>query len=76
MEERRGVAWIGIIELRFALAAGGSRGIMSSGCLLRLAVVIERLLKTYHYWVRGPLGLRALSRECRTWCEKFSVCID
>ena len=60
--------WVGMIGgLRFGLAGGGLRGMKSSGCLLRLAVVIERQLKMYH-WVRGQSSLRALSRECRTWC--------
>ena len=57
--------WVGIIELQFGLVGGGLRGMKSSGCLLRLAVAIERQLKTSH-WVRGQSSMRALSRECRT----------
>lgn len=57
VEERMWGGWVvGIIELRFALAGGGLRGMKSSGCLLRLAVVIERLLKTYR-WVRSQSGM-------------------
>ena len=36
-----------ITELQFGLAGGGLPGMTSSGCLLRLAVVIERQLRTY-----------------------------
>ena len=60
--------WVGIIELRLGLAGGGWWEMKSSGCLLRLAVGIERRSRMRH-WVRGHSGVRALSQECRTWCE-------
>lgn len=61
-------SWVGIIELQFGSAGEGLQGTKSSGCLLRLAVVIERQLKTYQL-IRGQSSMRALSQECRTWDE-------